>query len=163
MTLSVPQAILIGDDTPTRLLMRLLLEADGYAVHACASTCDVPPLPAVALVALVDPAPGDLAATMQRLHRLGDRAAAVVLAHNASPELRRRAFAMGVRDVISLPAVPREMAVRLHVAAGANHAALAHAAAHIHGPRAAVTGDDLSGDRQHLAGPRSNTGAGGTP
>lgn len=162
MTLSVPEALLIGDDTPTRLLMRLLLEADGYTVQVCASTCDAPPLPAAALVALVDPALGDLAATMQRLHRLGDRAAAVVLTHNASPELRRRAFAMGVRDVISLPAVPREMAVRLHVAAGANHAALAHAA-HMHGPRAAVRCDDLSWDRRHFAGPRSNTGAGGTP
>lgn len=116
--------MILGGDAPTRDMLRFLLEDKGCEARDAATLADMPHAlmgGGVALVVIVLEAPhGDLTGTMTALRSLGYEAPVVVLSHEVTHPLRRHAFALGVRDVISLPASARDLQARLLTLAGAS-------------------------------------------
>jgi len=109
---------LIGGDAPTHTMLRFLLEAD----------CDVTDAPTVAVllallqargpglvivVAGVGGAGNDGVGTIAALHQAGYYVPTLLLTRTMDHTVRRRAFALGVLDVIRLPAVPNDLGARL--------------------------------------------------
>lgn len=122
LALDAPCALLLGGDRPTRLMLRHLLNSDGCAVIEATSAQTLgtaPPPPHIALLMVIaDESVQHLVAALTGLRRRGYGAPAVVLTHAPTQELRRRAFALDVRDVIMLPARAHELSARLRVALG---------------------------------------------
>lgn len=112
--------LVVGGEAPTRALLRSLLSAIGSESYEVASldALAMAPSPAetTALVLITAEATTPFSRLLIRLRRLGYQAPAVLLAHRPSRALRRRALALGVVDVVGLPADPRELRVRLRVA-----------------------------------------------
>ena len=114
------RAILSGGDTATRDVLRFLLVEEGAVVTDAETLTAVALLVARtpgALVALLDP-PDPLDRTVALLRQAGHRGVLLLLTHDVTAALRRRAFTLGVADVIGLPASPTEILARLRAAAG---------------------------------------------
>jgi DNA-binding response OmpR family regulator len=114
-----PLVFLIGGDAPTHTMLRFLLEADG---------CDVTDAPTVAVllallqargpslvivVAGVGGAGNGGVGTIAALHQAGYYIPTLLLTRTTDHTVRHRAFALGVLDVIRLPAVPSDLRARL--------------------------------------------------
>ncbi len=113
-----PLALLIGGDAPTRMMLRFLLEDDG---HAAAEVSD--PAAAVAssaslLIVVAGEREDDPLIALTLLRRLGCRVPTLLLARDVDLELRKRAFALGVHDVVGLPATAHDLQIRLRAALG---------------------------------------------
>lgn len=119
-----PLIFLIGGDAPTHTMLRFLLEGDG---------CEVTDAPTVAMllallqargpglvivVAGVGATGNDGVGTIAALHQAGHYVPTLLLTRTMDPKVRRRAFALGVLDVIRLPAVPRDLHARLTAVLG---------------------------------------------
>ncbi len=113
-----PLALIVGGDAPTQGVVRFLLATDGYRVVMAADP--VAPLhegaaPSFCVVVASFDAP-DPTPVLASLHRAGYRGPTVLLARSPDSALRRRAFALGARDVAGLPIAPCELQARLRVA-----------------------------------------------
>lgn len=65
---------------------------------------------------LVGEAQEETLAALARWHARDAWLPLLLLTHSTDPHLRRRALALGVRDVIGLPATPRDLQARLRAA-----------------------------------------------
>lgn len=113
------RALLVGGDAPTQSIVRFLLTTDGYGVAVAADPAA--PLaarmvPALCVVIASFDAPDPLP-LLASLHRAGYRGPLVLLARSPDNTLRRRAFALGARDVVGLPTSPTVLRARLRVLA----------------------------------------------
>lgn len=120
-----PLALLVGGDMATCAMVDFLLKEMGCAVAEAAGAGNrlpVAPDADIALLVLIadtrDGGGRDAVETLLTLRRLGYQQPTVVLAHGAVQDLRRRAYALGVPDVISLPASARDLLRRLRAALG---------------------------------------------
>ncbi len=118
-----PLAIIIGGDTPTRAMLRFLLEDDGCVVAEAGDIEAVTAIPRAEDAALFALITGDhdrdAAGLLGRLRRHNPAVPIVVLAHTSSLDLRRRVFALGARDVVGLPVAAHDLQVRLRAVLGA--------------------------------------------
>lgn len=121
-----PRAILVGGDTPTRAMLRFLLEEDHCAVvevDAVDAAMAGPRFDDAALVVLIAGDRGqDGLSLLSRLSRHGPAVPAVLLARAVSLDMRRRAFALGAHDVVALPVAAHDLQARLRAALGARAA-----------------------------------------
>src|SRR5919202_2622038 len=117
-----PVAVLVGGDAPTRAMLRFLLKDDGCEVIEVAHVGAMASVPADTDVALLVLADGereeDILAFLVRMRLLSCRPPILVLTHGTGRDLRRRAFAHGVQDVVSLPTSAHDLRERLHAAVG---------------------------------------------
>lgn len=117
-----PVTLLVGGDGPTRDLVRFLLADIGCdAIEAETADALDPAIHTrnIALLVLVAEGPAEAVAhTLAGLHRAGYHVPTILLAHDVTPPLRRQAFALGVLDVISMPADTRDLKARLCVVLG---------------------------------------------
>ena len=117
-----PVAVLVGGDAPTRAMLRFLLKDDGCEVIEVAHVGAMASVPAdvdVALLVLVDgEREDDLLANLVRLRLLSYRPPILVLTHGTGRDLRRRVFAHGVQDVVSLPTSAHDLRERLRAILG---------------------------------------------
>lgn len=113
---AAPYVLVVGGDAVTRMMLRFLLADAGCAVaevaqpHAFAA-----PARAADLLVVADGARDDGVETVAALHRAGCRGPVVLLTRGSSPAVRRRASMLGVLEIISLPAAPRDLQARLLV------------------------------------------------
>lgn len=115
-----PLALLVGGDTSTRAMVRGLLGEAGCIVNEittphtlrAAMHAAAPSL----LVVVANGFDAPLVRTLTKLRLGGHRAPIVLMIHGSGEQLRQRALALGAADVVSLPADPHEVLVRLKVA-----------------------------------------------
>lgn len=113
---NAPLVVILCRDSATRAMLRFLLTDDGYEVAEVDDVASVATLPRREQVCLVVIAGGpgvDVVAMLAALHRSSMQLPAVLLARGADVHLRKRAFGLGARDVVSLPASPRDIQARL--------------------------------------------------
>src|SRR5438128_4852498 len=119
---SEPVAVLVGGDAPTRAMLRFLLKDDGCEVVEVAHVGAMASVPADVDVALLVLVAGeredDLLANLVRLRLLSCRPPILVLTHGTGRDLRRRAFAHGVQDVVNLPTSAHDLRDRLRAILG---------------------------------------------
>jgi len=110
-----PLALIVGGDAPTQAVVRFLLAADGYRMVTVVDPAD-PAIPredpTLCVVAASFDTP-DPTPALASLHRTGYRGPLVLLARSLDSALRRRAFALGARDVVGLPVAPAVLRARL--------------------------------------------------
>ncbi len=114
-----PRALLVGGDAPTQSVVHFLLTTDRYGVAVAADPAAPLPArmaPALCVVMASFDAPDPLP-PLASLHRAGYRGPLVLLARSPDNTLRRRAFALGARDVVGLPTTPAVLRARLRVLA----------------------------------------------
>ena len=114
-----PLVLILGADAPTRVLLRSLLDALGADCTEVAPldalATALPPAETLALV-VAQPDPSvPIGPLLTRLRQHGYQGPIIVLASQASDALRQQAFILGVADVVSLPADPTDLRVRLRV------------------------------------------------
>ena len=125
---STPVVLLVGGDAPTRSMLRYLLEDDGAAVVEWAEprALGSAPRPAqIAFLVLITSAPEqDVSPILAALRRTGFHAPTLVLTQGMSLQMRQRALALGVVDVIALPLDTRVLQARLRraLAGATDHA-----------------------------------------
>ena len=125
---SIPVVFLVGGDAPTRSMLRYLLEDDGAAVVEVAEPRALGSAPrpaALALLVLITSAPEqDVSPMLVTLRRTGFHAPTLVLTRGMSLQMRQRALALGVVDVIALPLDTRVLQTRLRraLAGATDHA-----------------------------------------
>src|ERR671936_994842 len=114
---SIPVVFLVGGDAPTRSMLRYLVEDDGAAVVEVAGPRVLGSAPrpaALALLVLITNAPEqDVSPLLVTLRRTGFHAPTLVLTRGMSLQMRQRALALGVVDVIALPLDTRVLQTRL--------------------------------------------------
>lgn len=121
---NTPLVFLIGGDAPTHIMLRFLLEGDGYEVAEAPTAARLLALlhmrgtGPVIVVGGLGGARNDGAGTITMLHQAGYYVPTLLLTRSTDPKVRRRAFALGALDVISLPAAPRDLDARLIAALG---------------------------------------------
>jgi DNA-binding response OmpR family regulator len=117
-----PVAVLVGGDAPTRAMMRFLLKDDGCEVIEVANMGALAAVPGdidIALLVLVASEREDeVLANLVRLRLLSYRPPILLLTHGTSRDLRRRAFAHGVQDVVNLPTSAHDLRERLRAILG---------------------------------------------
>lgn len=115
----LPPVFLIGGDAPTHTMLRFLLEDSGRQVVDAPTVAGLLALlnrwgaGLVIVIAGMGGARHDGAGTIAALHQAGYFVPTLLLTRSTDHAVRRRAFALGVLDIISLPAVPRDLRVRL--------------------------------------------------
>ena len=119
-----PLVFLIGGDVPTHTMLRFLLEDSGLEVIDAPTVAGLLALfnkwgtGFVIVIAGMGGARHDGAGTIAALRQAGRFVPTLLLTRGTDHASRRRAFALGALDVISLPAVPRDLRVRLLAAFG---------------------------------------------
>lgn len=122
-----PVAVLVADDPTDRALVRLVLDDDGWRSvetpldHATALRALRQERGAAGLILVLDTADPDRArglALLDTARRAGVDRPVVVLSRRADAALRRCLAALGVRDIVDLPVLPRLLQQRLRVALG---------------------------------------------
>jgi len=119
-----PLVFLIGGDAPTHTMLRFLLEDSGRQVIDAPTVAGLLALlnkwgaGLVIIIAGMGGARHDGAGTIAALHQAGYYVPTLLLTRGTDHAVRRRAFALGVLDIISLPAVPRDLRARLLAALG---------------------------------------------
>jgi len=114
-----PLVFLIGGDTPTHTMLRFLLEDSGRQVVDAPTVTGLLALLSkwgaglVIVIAGLGGARHDGAGTIAALHQAGYFVPTLLLTRSTDHAVRRRAFALGVLDIINLPAVPRDLRARL--------------------------------------------------
>lgn len=115
-----PQALIVGGDRRTQMLVHVLLAEMGYTICVASTVVGIPaaaaPDQVQALVVIRTEVHTSTTRLVMGLRQRGYRAPLVVLLRSANRRLRQRAFLLGVEDVISLPAREHELAVRLRLA-----------------------------------------------
>lgn len=119
-TVAAYDALVCGGDPLTRTLVRAIAAELGLRTGSIDTLAPASPVSygaadALLLVILDEPETTYLP-TLAALRGGGYSGLAVILAHRASWDLRRRAFALGVADVIRLPAPREEVRARLRAA-----------------------------------------------
>lgn len=113
------EALLFGSDDATRTMLRFLLgECHCAAIERCSIAADGPwPTRAVALVVVIaDGYSEDGPQLVACLRQRGYRAPTLLLTRHVDLDARRRAAALGVSDIVHLPASPRFLLERLRAA-----------------------------------------------
>lgn len=116
---TTPLALVVGGDVSTRATLQALLAEEGYRVSESASIGAIAvsdPAEVAALIIIRDGLHTSTSRVLLALRRLGYHAPTVLLVQSLSVRLRERAFALGVVDVVTLPAERHELLVRLRVA-----------------------------------------------
>lgn len=116
-TVAPYEAFLAGGEAFTRRILRAIAAELGLRLGSIDTHAPVPPAPCGAagalLLVILDEPETTYLPTLAALRRGGYGGPVVLLAHRASWDLRRRAFALGVADVIRLPAPREEVRARL--------------------------------------------------
>ena len=118
---AIPVALILGRDAATVTMLRFLLDDLACAVHAVAdarAALAILPRHAVALLLVVADAADEVAEALGTLRRMGLRCPTLLLTRSSDLTLRRRAFALGTRDVVGLPAGACDLQARLRAALG---------------------------------------------
>lgn len=119
---NAPLVALICADTATRRMLRFLLQeskCDVIEVSNDGALAGLARSQVVNLVGVVCEGREDAAATLTRLRSYNARLPILLFTHGSDPHVRWMAFDLGVIDVISLPAAPRDVQARLQVALSA--------------------------------------------
>ena len=117
----VLSVFVVGGDAATRTTLRFLLSDQGREIIEVATpSALVATLRArtAALVVVVEGGSVAGGATMTLLRQGGYYPSVVLLTRNADQAVRRRAFALGVLDIIGLLSSPRDLCARLNAALG---------------------------------------------
>jgi len=118
----MPLAVLSGGDAPTRAMLRFLLEDTGCAVIEVSSpsalAVSISPLDAALLALVMGEREDETLDGLVALRRQGGTVPVVLLTRSMSRDLRRRAFALGVQDILTLPADARELQEHLRAVLG---------------------------------------------
>lgn len=119
-TVAAYDALVCGGDPLTRGIVRAIAAELGLRTGSIDTLAPVPPAhygaADVLLLVILDEPETTYLPTLAALRGGGYSGRAVILAHRASWDLRRRAFALGVADVIRLPAPREEVRARLRAA-----------------------------------------------
>jgi DNA-binding response OmpR family regulator len=114
---SSPLALLLGGGAPTRAMLRFLLEDDGCTVVEAAARGPLNSLLRLNQISLVIVVAGetqhDVVDTIDRVEHEGYDGPLLLLAPDPDCDLRKRALAHGVHEVIPLPMPTRDLQARL--------------------------------------------------
>lgn len=113
---NAPLVVILCRDAMTRLMLRFLLLDEGCEVVEMSDAAAVVTMPRreeVNLLVVAGEPKEDIGSTLALLHRSGVHLVTALLTRGADLQVRQRAFGLGVLDVVSLPANPRDIQARL--------------------------------------------------
>ena len=122
-------AILIGGDTPTRAMLRFLLEEDSCHVLEVGDVDAAVALPqaedAVLFVVIAADGGQDIGSHVGRLRHCGFAASIMAVGRSVNLDVRRHLFALGAQEVVGLPIGAHDLQLRLRATLGARRSPVA--------------------------------------